>query len=386
MSFLLNQLIFFFAVFCFTPAKAQLNKTREFKKEIYKEQYKAKIDNLRVVKNDIIPKKVKFIDWDKEIQTRCEQEVRLDEKGFVMHDMNETWQESGTCYAHAALQLYDSYRKLYPKNKEKFEQSSVAHISYLFKKHGEKKQPKNFYGGNSKIALDVMSSYPPCPIQATQIVGTKTIVDKQEKKIENVYDSLKIAKEKFKNNQPKDSMEVKKYFKDMCTQNSSTQVQFEKLRMSYKEITNFIDKSDVFSVVEKAGSFNCKKKNVALPYQTSLKNIDNKNRSRSLVNILEMLSKGPKEALPIQLSFCSNRAYSADEKAKSCGSHAVVVAGKRYNKQTKECELLIQDSGWPATFKNNVVKRDKPKSQKLWISANRIIDHSYRYTTIAPKK
>ncbi len=58
--------------------------------------------------------------------------------------------------------------------------------------------------------------------------------------------------------------------------------------------------------------------------------------------------------------------------------------GKRWNKASNQCELLVQDSGWPTTLENKVVKRDKVKSQKLWLPASKLIEHTYRYTTIGP--
>ncbi len=86
------------------------------RKDILKELHPKPIqDNLRIVnpnakfhlEGNLLSRRTD------DVRRACESEVRLDQPGYAMEHMYETWQgTASTCYAHAALRLYDSYRKL----------------------------------------------------------------------------------------------------------------------------------------------------------------------------------------------------------------------------------------------------------------------------------
>lgn len=317
-------------------------------------------------------------------------EVRLDSPGYALSKMTDTIQAASTCYAHAAAQMYDAYRILYPPEKNmEYKASSISHISYLYKTYGAF-VGTNPDGGDTRDVLSVLKKYHPCPRESVQIQGKEGLMDLQEIKINNTYKELCSLKDQFghcsdDNSSPDDLKVLQKKYMQLCSSIKEQNTYLKNQNRNLKDIAEAINTSNILTIANDAEAFNCDSKNQSQKYDAFRLEINSHNRIPRAELIMSLLDRPANANLPIQIGFCSRRAYNPS-KDQTCGEHAVTIIGKRFNKEKKTCEFYIHDSGYPASLDSKAVTNENIKSQKMWISVNQLMTYSYSMSTIEVPK
>lgn len=376
MNFLSNYLLPALTLTLALTAKAQtLNQFLEAKKK----ESKNPVDLMYTEFKD---RSTKF-----EIDKLCEdtKEVKLDNPGYALSKMTDTIQAHGICYAHAAGQTYDAFRTLYPASKKpsEFKQSSLAHIAYIYKSA----TTHTLEAGDPYFTLMALNRTPPCPVESTlKIEGRDGLLEEKEKNFSEATVALCSFKDQFSNctglnTSPADFKAMKNVIE---TTNSLLKVDKDNLTQDSNTARLIVQKSNIVALAKHGNAFNCEQKNKSRPYDVYYYQVKESNRRATARALLKLLDRDKSQNLPLPIVFCSNRVY-LDPYSKECGSHAVTVIGKRYNKQKKTCEFYIHDSGYPSDRDLKNTTNENPRSQKRWVSVDRLLKETQQITSILPK-
>ncbi len=315
-------------------------------------------------------------------------DVRLDQGDGVMSRMKETVQQSGTCYAHASVQIYDAWRFSHLKKGYTIKQSSPASAAYIYKKSATRAdlQKQGLDGGEIKKLLNTLKADPPCPIVKTKIDGTDADGDLLEGDFNYLWEGFDELKTRLEKTKVRDSLKIKKAYVSYCSDMNNSTLKLQSQTKSFKDIVNVVKNNQTYKVLKDAKYFECIRKNKAPSYE--VKSIEksyplyNVEFERSIAKRLDQKPIG--SAQPIGISYCSNKAYGIkgivdkDGKEDSCGPHGAVIIGKRIDSKTKKCQFLVLDSSLDSSISTKYTVHTNSKSQKVWIDAKSLVTHTFQ--------
>ena len=323
-------------------------------------------------------------------------DVRLDQGDSAMAKTIETSQVSGTCYAHAGILLYDTWRYSNLKNNQPFESSSPASAAYIYKKIEKTSdvQKTGLDGGHLDQLLNILKTNSPCPIKKTKLENSNnTYTDSQEEDFNFLWDGFNELETRIKKTPVSDSLKIKKAYASYCSDINSPNLQLQSKTKSFKQIVDIVKNNKVYKVLKDAKYFECKNKNRAPDYTV---NTFEKNNGiyndQFLKNISKQLDQKPKKlAQPVSISFCSYKAYgkkgtvgTKGNKDDDCGPHGAVIIGKRIDPKTNKCQFLILDSSLENTINTKYRSNISTKSQKAWVDATSLVTHTFEMNYLSP--
>ncbi len=330
-------------------------------------------------------------------------EVRLDAEGGAMEHVKVRNQRAiGSCYAHAAAQLYDAWR--FRNADMEYDHSSAGfEISQRYKwdrdetsvdgGHVKKIIPKLLQEGTCSqeeldslfrgVTLDgfaskvmqIFTKYRdefrrrmkeelPSPIEVQAEIGAEIL--KREMQGFARQDNTRVDRSRIhfdvrsmvaRDVLAKGVVELKAYIKDVCVI-SQAHIPYSKLQPDANTVRMF----EMISLAECPEQRRLYAKNQFRINDVSTYTngkgmipgvLDEKPRFKpevSLPAIHRELDKGLSRAMPIAVSYCASvlgegKAFKTkDPNTDQCGRHASLITGRRKNPQSGKCELLIRNT------------------------------------------
>lgn len=330
-------------------------------------------------------------------------EVRLDDVGGAMEHVKVRNQRAiGSCYAHAAAQLYDAWR--FRNADMEFEHSSAGfEISQRYKwdreetsvdgGHVKKIIPKLLREGTcSQEELDSLFRGPTLDGFASKVMQIfnkhraeyhrrmkealpsqynfgadladvarmreqQGFARQDNTRVDRSRVHFDISKVVAQEVLAKGVVELKAYIKDVCVI-SQAHIPYSKLQPDANTVRMF----EMISLAECPEQRRIYAKNEFRINDVSTYTngkglvpgvLDEKARFKpevSLPTIHRELDKGLRRAMPIAVSYCSSilaegRGFKTkDPNTDDCGRHASLITGRRKNPQSGRCELLIRNT------------------------------------------
>jgi hypothetical protein len=311
-------------------------------------------------------KKNPYIDPIEYEKTRCSA-VRIDGAGGSMEHITPKVQLLGNCYAHSASQMYDAWRFKHQEDLGNYSSPFEIHSRLQYENLPSNKRPSTLgSGGNEYKVLQEYLKNGSCPLteKGTLQSGAVYEVDYAEQRYKNIDSKLSqlASTYEYESNTPIetrfiDSVQIKSAFNQICADCKLNQSS----NKNFKEIHSILSSPSPLKLMND-NELSCKNK-LKTKYPFSPKwtigvkkgvfvgSDEPNDQQLDLLRLIHKeLNKGPLNAYPVSVGYCSNILYKGPSKrvisvgGPHCGAHASLIIGRQFNTKTNRCEFLIRNS------------------------------------------